>query len=161
MMKSLIALLAAMAAILSVPAYAAPPSRAGIDHRTGGFAAPGRGLHGYGYGYGIIFLPRMYQPFWGDFCSNPPFGVAIDPLYYCYPGYYWDYGPPYYWTGYDMRTSYAPEAASYGPTEVACGSWKWPTKQRRYEWVQSACTTADPSDSQNPDGASQHQGPSQ
>ena len=158
-MKSLTALLVAMVAILSVPVYAASPSRAGIDHPTAGFSSRGRGVRDYGYG--IIFLPRRYQPFWGNFCSNPPFGVAIESLYYCYPGYYWDYGPPYYWTGYDMGTSSAPETVSDGLTEAACGSWTWLTKQRRYEWVQSACTTVDPSNSQNPDGASQHEGPSQ
>jgi len=157
-MKLLITLLAGTAAILSVPTYAAPPSHARIDHRSSGFVGRSLGVHGYGYG--IIFLPRRYQPFWGDFCSNPPFGVAIDPLYYCYPGYYWDYGPPYYWTESDVRSS-IPEAASDGPTEATCSSWKWLTKQRRYEWVQSACSTADQSNSPNPNGDSQHRGPSQ
>lgn len=135
-MRSLIAL--AVAAALSTSAYAAPHSHAGVAHGLGGPGA--RAVNGYRNR--IIYFPRRYQPFWGDYCSNPPFGVPFDPLYYCYPGYYWDYGPPYYWVGYDASTSLP--AASNQTAEPACGSWKWLTEEKRYAWVESACASTEP-----------------
>jgi hypothetical protein len=129
--RSLIAL--AVATALSTSDFAAARDDGGIAHRLGGLGAQAARSNRYG----MIYFPREYQPFWGDYCSNPPFGVPFDPLYYCYPGYYWDYGPPYYWMGYDASTSLP--VASNLTTDVACGSWKWLTKERRYEWQKLAC----------------------
>lgn len=135
-MRSLIALATAVA--LSTSAYAAPHSHAGTAHGLGGLGA--RAVDGYRNR--AIYFPRRYQPFWGDYCSNPPFGVLIDPLYYCYPGFYWDYGPPYYWMGYDANTSLPVD--SNQTSAAAYGSWKWLTEEKRYAWVGSACTATEP-----------------
>ena len=92
-------------------------------------------------------IGRSYYPFWGGFCSNSPLGPLVNPQwYYCYPGYAWDYGEPYYWASYLPDDSLVPstdlEAAA---AANSCGDWVWDSQQKKYSWDEKACQPAAPS----------------
>lgn len=139
--------------VLTLSALAAPPSR-------GHFAGPA--FHGSGASLGTFARPsfrtrgnprifisgRLYNPFWGGFCSISPIGVPFySSWYYCYPGYDWDYDAPYYWNSYDAPPAPPPAGSpDSASTQSVCGNWMWRADRSQYEWATSAC--APPASSQ-------------
>jgi hypothetical protein len=131
--------------LLTLSALAAPPSHSHFSgpafRGSGGFARP-FGLRSRG-GSRIYITGRMYNPFWGGFCSMSPFGGPFYySWYYCYPGYDWDYDAPYYWNSYDAPPAPPPpDGGSPLPSsQNVCGNWMWRADRSQYEWVTSACT---------------------
>jgi hypothetical protein len=147
-LKFLLSLIAATA-LLVLPSLAAPTSHGSVGHFSGpGFRGPGvaaRPFSGSRFRRPIYAIGRTYYPFWGGFCSVPPWGAPFySPWYYCFPGYDWDYSTPYYWDSYD---GYNAPATPLGPNEGldsssshnVCGNWIWRAGQSQYQWVTSPC----------------------
>jgi hypothetical protein len=156
-MKRLVSALASVALLLS-PLPAMAQSHGGGFH-GGGFHGGGGfrgGFHGGGFHGGFHgFHGRGFFPFFGGFGLG--FALAAAPWYYGFPGYWWDWGPPYAyyygpygpWDGYygppppDGPPVGPPPAASSAPP-AACGSWVWRADQSKYQWVPAPCAPAAP-----------------
>jgi hypothetical protein len=136
-MKFLIYALAAVA-ILATPALAAP-NRASMARQFPQLRGARMPV--------FRVIGRFYYPFWGGFCSNAPLGPLINPQwYYCYPGYAWDYGQPYYWAYYSSNDTLV---ASLDPESTTnannCGDWVWRSVEKKYSWDSTVCQPPSPS----------------
>ena len=140
MKLSILALVAA--AVLVSPVLAAPRGhsfpRPPQPHAPGNFRGP------YTHNFArppFRVIGRSYYPFWGGFCSNAPLGPLVNPQwYYCYPGYDWDYGEPYYWASYLPDDTIVPSTDLEGTaTANTCGDWVWHPEQKKYSWDDQVC----------------------